>query len=60
MLSITVLSVLAAVLAVEGDGDKGRNFDFFDPQKRAPLCGFTTRSSRGYYIVCTHRAVKVL
>ena len=32
----SVLSVLAAVLAVEIDGDKGCNFGFFDPQKGHP------------------------
>jgi hypothetical protein len=56
----TVLNMLAAVLTVERDRDEGRNFDFFDPPKRGPLCGFTTRTSRGHYIVCTHRAVKAL
>ena len=56
----TVLSLLAAVLAVDGDRDKERNFDFFCPSKRAPLSGFTTRTSRGHYIACTDRAVKAL
>jgi len=60
VLFITVLSMLAAVLVVKGDSDKGRNFHFFDPPKRAPLCGFTTRTSRGHNKVCTHRAVKAL
>jgi hypothetical protein len=60
VLFITVLGVLAAALAVEGDRNKGRNFDFSDPTKRAPLCGFTARTSRGHYIVCTHRVVKAL
>jgi len=32
----SVLSVLAAVLAVEIDGDKGCNLGFFDPQKGHP------------------------
>ena len=60
VLSSIVLSMLAAVLAGERDRDEGRNFDVFDPPQRAPLCGFTTRASRGHYIVCTHRAVKAL
>ena len=60
VLSSTVLSMLAAVLAEERDRGEGCNFDFFDPPKRAPLCGFTTRTSRDHYIVCTHRAVKAL
>ena len=50
----------ASVLAVERDRGKGGNFGFFDPPKRAPPCGFTTRTSRGHYTVCTHRAVKAL
>ena len=58
--SSAALSMLAAVLAVERDRDKGCNFDFFDPPERAPLCGFTTRTSRGHYIVRTHRAAKAL
>jgi len=60
VLSTTVLSMLAAVLAVERDREKGGNFDFFYPSKRAPLCGFTTRTSRCHYTACTHRAVKAL
>ena len=60
MLLAAVLSLHAAVLAVERDRGKGGNFGFFDHPKRAPLCGFTTSASRGHYIVYTHRAVKAL
>ena len=60
VLSTTVLSMLAAVLAVERDGGEGSNFGFFEPPKRAPLCGFTTHASRSHYRLCTHRTVKAL
>ena len=60
VLSSTLLSMLAAVLAVERDGGEGSNFGFFDPPKRAPLCGFTTHASRSHYRLCTHRTVKAL
>ena len=60
VLLAAVLSVHAVVLAVERDRGKGGNFGFLDPPKRAPPCGFTTRTSRGHNTVCTHRAVKAL
>jgi hypothetical protein len=56
----TVLSLLAAVLAVERDGDKGCDFAFLTPPKRAPLCGFTNHTNRTHYIICTHWALKSL
>jgi hypothetical protein len=56
----TVLSLLAAVLAVEGDGDKGLDFAFLNPPKRAPLCGFTTGTSHGHNTICTYRTLNTL
>jgi len=60
LLFVTVLSMLAAVLAVEGNRTKGAIFDVLYPLKRAPLCGFSIRTSRDHYLVRTHRAVKAL
>ncbi len=58
--SSTVVIVHAAALSVIRDRLKGCKFVLFDPLERASLCGFTTRTSRTHYIVCTHRAVKAL
>ena len=60
MLLSDVMSVLAAVLAVERDDVKGRDFAFLTPPKRAPLCGLTNYTNRTQYIICIHRAVKTL
>jgi len=58
VLSTVVMSMLAAVLAAEIGEVEERDFGFFDPPKRAPLCGVNTHASRSHCLSCTQRAVK--